>query len=67
MKKLILLAGLLLCSNGWAKDGHLPYDESANAEIDLTNAITEASKKNKHILIEMGANWCPDCRALGRY
>ena len=67
MKKLILLAGLLLCSNGWAEDGHLPYDESANAEIDLTNAITEASKKNKHILIEMGANWCPDCRALGRY
>ena len=67
MKKLILLAGLLLCSNGWTEDGQLPYDESANAEIDLANAIAEANNKNKHILIEMGANWCPDCRTLGRY
>ena len=67
MKKLILLAGLLLCSNGWAEDGHLPYNESANAEIDLVNAIAETNNQNKHILIEMGANWCPDCRALGRY
>ena len=67
MKKLILLAGLLLYSNSWAEDRHLPYDESANAEIDLANAIAEANNKNKHILIEMGANWCPDCRTLGRY
>ena len=67
MKKLILLAGLLLYSNSWAEDRHLPYAESANAEIDLANAIAEANNKNKHILIEMGANWCPDCRTLGRY
>ena len=68
MKKLILLASLLLvASNVWSEDEHLPYDESANAEIDLANAIAEANNKNKHILIEMGANWCPDCRTLGRY
>ena len=68
MKKLILLASLLLvASNVWSEDEHLPYNESANAEIELANAITEANKVNKHVLIEMGANWCPDCRALGRY
>ena len=68
MKKLILLASLLLvASYVWSEDEHLPYDESANAEIELANAITEANKVNKHVLIEMGANWCPDCRALGRY
>ena len=68
MKKLILLASLLLvASNVWGENEHLPYDESANAEIDLAYAITEANKANKHVLIEMGANWCPDCRTLGRY
>ena len=42
MKKLILLASLLLvASNVWSVDEYLPYDESANAEIELANAITE--------------------------
>ena len=68
MKKLALIACLLLtASYVLSEDVHLPYDESANAEIDLANAIAEANNKNKHILIEMGANWCPDCRTLGRY
>ena len=68
MKKLILLVSLLLvASNVWSAGEYLPYDESANAEIELANAITEASKENKYVLIEMGANWCPDCRTLGRY
>ena len=68
MKKLALIACLLLtASYAWSEDSHLPYDESANAEIDLAYAITEANKVNKHVLIEMGANWCPDCRTLGRY
>ena len=68
MKKLALIACLLLtASYVLSEDVHLPYDESANAEIDLANAIAEANNKDKHILIEMGANWCPDCRTLGRY
>ena len=68
MKKLALITCLLLtASYAWSEDSHLPYDESANAEIDLAYAITEANKVNKHVLIEMGANWCPDCRTLGRY
>ena len=68
MKKLALIACLLLtASYVFSEDVHLPYDESANAEIDLANAIAEANNKNKHILIAMGANWCPDCRTLGRY
>ena len=68
MKKLALIACLLLAASYvWSEDGHLPYDESANAEIDLAYAITEAKKVNKHVLIAMGANWCPDCRTLGRY
>ena len=68
MKKLALIACLLLATTYvWSEDGYLPYDESANAEIDLAYAITEANKVNKHVLIEMGANWCHYCITLGRY
>ena len=61
MKKLALIACLLLAASYvWSEDGYLPYDESANAEIDLAYAITEANKVNKHVLIERGATWCRD-------
>ena len=33
----------------------------------MANAIQLANKESKYVLIEMGANWCPDCRTLGRY
>ena len=67
MKKIILIASLLLSSNGWSGDEYLPYDETADAQAELNTAINSARMENKHVLIEMGANWCPDCRALGRY
>ena len=50
MKKLALIACLLLAATYvWSEDGYLPYDESANAEIDLAYAITEANKKRTRI------------------
>lgn len=39
-----------------------PYDENANAETELTAAINQASETGKLVLINFGANWCPDCR-----
>ena len=68
MKKVILFASLLLiASHSWGEDDYLPYNESANAQVELANAIQLANKESKYVLIEMGANWCPDCRTLGRY
>ena len=40
------------------------YDENADVELDIQNAITLAGKENKRILLVFGANWCPWCLRL---
>lgn len=67
MKKIILISALLFCSNGWSLSEYRPYDETADAHQDITEAVKLAEKSGKHILLEMGGNWCPDCRTLGAY
>lgn len=42
-----------------------PYDEAADAHQSLAAAIAAAKSSGKKVLVDFGANWCPDCRALG--
>jgi len=41
-----------------------PYDIAANAGSAVDKAFAEAKATNKRVLIDFGANWCPDCRML---
>ena len=41
-----------------------PFDDAANADADVARAFTEARATNKRVLIDLGANWCADCRIL---
>jgi thiol-disulfide isomerase/thioredoxin len=41
-----------------------PYDEKADAEADLTAAIKRAKAHKKLVLIDLGGNWCGDCRVF---
>ena len=67
MKKLILISVLLLSYNVWAITDYKPYDENANAGEQISDALEKAKLKNKYVLLQMGGNWCPDCRTLGEY
>ncbi|MEO1929399.1 MAG: thioredoxin family protein [Gammaproteobacteria bacterium] len=67
MKKIILISALLFSFNGWSLSEYRPYDETADAHQDIAEAVKLAEKSGKHILLEMGGNWCPDCRTLGAY
>jgi protein disulfide-isomerase len=67
MKKLFLISALLFSFNSWALSDFHPYDETADAHKDIANAIEQAEKSEKYVLLEMGGNWCPDCRTLGEY
>jgi len=40
------------------------YDATRNAKADIQDALATAVKEHREVLIDFGANWCPDCRAL---
>jgi len=42
----------------------LPYDEAADARVELNRALQAAQAQHKQVLVVFGANWCPDCRDL---
>lgn len=41
-----------------------PYDEAANADAAVAAAKARARKHHKLLLIDLGGNWCADCRIL---
>jgi thiol-disulfide isomerase/thioredoxin len=47
-----------------AKPLPLPYDEAANATAQVDAARARARRTGKLLLIDLGGNWCPDCRIL---
>ena len=67
MKKLVLILVLLFSFNGWTITDYEPYDENADALENISMALKNAKLENKYVLLQMGGNWCPDCRTLGEY
>ena len=41
-----------------------PYDEAADADRDVARAKARARKQHKLLLVDLGGNWCGDCRIL---
>ncbi len=65
MKRILLLvAAASVCV--LANAASWPYDEKADATLDVQHAIAAAQGDHKQVLLVFGANWCPDCRALDK-
>lgn len=47
-----------------AKPLPLPYAEGANADAAIVAAKARAIRGHKRLLIDLGGNWCLDCRLL---
>jgi thioredoxin 1 len=41
-----------------------PYDENADARVEIKQALAEAATNQMPIILVFGANWCPDCLVL---
>ncbi|MBA2932540.1 thioredoxin family protein [Sphingomonas sp. CGMCC 1.13654] len=41
-----------------------PYDEQADAQAAVAKARAQAKREHKRLLIDLGGNWCLDCRVL---
>jgi hypothetical protein len=77
-KQLALVAALLAGSANAAPAPHVtiasftqlktplpfPYDEHADADAAVAKAKTRALQAHKLLLVDLGGNWCPDCRIL---
>lgn len=42
------------------------YDPARDPAADLDAALALAAKDGKEVLIDFGADWCPDCQVLDR-
>lgn len=61
IRRLMLLAAGCF---GMAVAGALPYNDAADAKAELRQALAEAGRSQRPVLVVFGANWCEDCRAL---
>jgi thiol:disulfide interchange protein len=43
------------------------YNETADAKEDIQGALALAQSTNRNVLLDFGANWCPDCQMLDVY
>lgn len=50
--------------NDLAQPLPLPYDEGADAKAAVARARARAKAGHKLLLIDLGGNWCLDCRLL---
>jgi thiol:disulfide interchange protein len=41
-----------------------PYNEQADPKKDIAGALALAKADKKNVLLDFGANWCPDCLVL---
>jgi thioredoxin 1 len=62
MKTLNALLFVILAATATA--ANLPYNETADAKLDIKQALTQAATAKIPVIVVFGANWCGDCRAL---
>lgn len=62
MKALHVLGFVLLAMAAIA--GENPYNETANAKLEIKQALTQAATNQTPVLVVFGANWCGDCKML---
>jgi protein disulfide-isomerase len=43
-----------------------PYDEQANATVDVQRGLAAVRTDHRKLLLVFGANWCEDCRQLDK-
>jgi thiol-disulfide isomerase/thioredoxin len=59
---LLVAAAVLTVAAGQAQTTYYPATDAAK---DIDAAFAAAKKDGKRVLLDFGADWCPDCRVLG--
>ena len=64
--KILFLICFISFSHQSFGDQETFYIEGVDAKKELSLSLLEAKKKNSYLLLDFGANYCPDCRQLSR-
>jgi thioredoxin-related protein len=64
MKSLIIFLLVILPCSAYSQEPVNLYNPQADAKKDLTLAVQTAQAQNKHVLVQVGGNWCPWCLRL---
>ncbi len=64
MKQILTITLLLI---GISVSAQKIYNPKADAKKDIADAILKAKNENKHVLLQIGGNWCPWCIKLHKY
>ena len=64
MKYIIVFLGLIIPFTLKSQETIKLYDPEADARKDLSAAVQAAKEQNKHVLLQVGGNWCPWCIKL---
>ena len=62
-----IMIGLLILMSTSLISAQSIYNPKADAKADIAKAVQKAKKENKHVLIQVGGNWCPWCIKLHKY
>jgi thioredoxin-related protein len=64
MKSILLISVIFLSYSLKAQEKVTLYNPEADARKELNKAIQMANEQHKHVLIQVGGNWCPWCIRL---
>lgn len=62
MRPSLALLLMLFAASSLAAEG--PYDETADARLEVQRALADAATARTSVLVVFGANWCADCKIL---
>src|SRR5271155_3217546 len=61
---LAVVAGGTICFGQAAMQQKQIYNETADAHVELKEALEKARAEHKRVIVVFGANWCFDCHVL---
>lgn len=64
---MIVLAMLVLNISNLNAQSKKIYDEMADAEKQIADAVKKAKAENKHVFVKLGGNWCKWCVLFHNY
>jgi thioredoxin-related protein len=65
--RIFLALAVLLSLNAFSADSTKLYNPNANVEKDVAEAVAKAKKLKKHVMIQVGGNWCSWCYKLNAF